>query len=201
MGVRQRHSRPSASRATLPISTVPPSACASLICSKHVAETSWGFVMPRCCESPTIPARAVSSWWGDVAHVEGPDAAGVGVLHIPSSKTDQAKEGAQAYLSRATMAVIARWRAVGGIEWGPLLRRVVMHFDGSIHKVGAGRLHPNSIGLIYKRLVRSAWDDNAGGRSMELRFKSGYYLRAVLATAQRQFGIALKGGAAWNCSH
>ncbi len=94
----------------------------------------------------------------DVAHVEGPDAEGAGILHIPSSKTDQVGEGAEAYLAPATLAAIARWREVGGIDKGPLLRRVVTHFDGSIDRIGSARLHPNSIGLIYKRLVRRAWE-------------------------------------------
>lgn len=92
----------------------------------------------------------------DVAHVEGPDAEGAGILNIPSSKTDQAGEGGEAYLAPATMVAIARWREVGGIDKGPLLRRVVTHFDGSIDRIGAARLHPNSIGLIYKRLVRGS---------------------------------------------
>lgn len=39
----------------------------------------------------------------DVAHVEGPDEEGAGVLLVPNSKTDQAGEGAHAYLSPATM--------------------------------------------------------------------------------------------------
>ena len=73
----------------------------------------------------------------DVAHVEGPDAEGAGILNIPSSKTDQAGEGGEAYLAPATMVAIARWREVGGIDKGPLLRRVVTHFDGSIDRIGA----------------------------------------------------------------
>lgn len=94
----------------------------------------------------------------DVAHIEGPDSEGAGVLHIPASKTDRKQAGADAYLSPATMAAIARWCEAGGIEKGPLLRRVTTHFDGSIDSIGAERLHPNSITLIYKRLIRRAWE-------------------------------------------
>ncbi|HEX7855212.1 MAG TPA: tyrosine-type recombinase/integrase [Sphingobium sp.] len=91
-----------------------------------------------------------------VNHVEGPDANGAGALFIPSSKTDQAGEGAWAYLAPATLAAIARWRDKAEIRNGPLFRRVETHFDGSVAAVGTARLHPNSIGLIYKRLVRAA---------------------------------------------
>jgi len=94
----------------------------------------------------------------DVVHIEGPDGEGGGILHIPSSKTDRKQEGAEAYLSPATMAAIARWRAAAKITKGPLLRRVTTHFDGSIDSIGTTRLHPNSISLIYKRLIRQAWE-------------------------------------------
>jgi integrase len=94
----------------------------------------------------------------DAAHIEGPDGEGAGLLHIPSSKTDRKQEGAEAYLSPDTMAAIARWRAAGEIDKGPLLRRVTTHFDGSVASIGAERLHPNSITLIYKRLIRTAWE-------------------------------------------
>ena len=123
----------------------------------------------------------------EVAHVEGPDAQGVGILYIPSSKTDQAKEGAEAYLSPATMVAIARWREVGGIAKGPLLRRVVTHFDGSIDRIGSKRLHPNSIGLIYKRLVRSAWDKRLLGEMSEDELKR--WLKAVSSHSIR-VGVA-----------
>jgi len=94
----------------------------------------------------------------DVEHVEGPDREGAGVLFIPSSKTDRAGEGAYAYLSAATMAAIRRWRDKADIRKGPLLRRVETHFDGSVAAVGSSRLHPNSITLIYRRLLRAAFE-------------------------------------------
>src|SRR3546814_76346 len=92
----------------------------------------------------------------DVDHLEGPDVEGAGTLFIPSSKTDQEGEGAYAYLSPETMAAIGRWREAARIESGPLFRRVETHFDGSIASVGRSALHPNSITLIYKRLIRAA---------------------------------------------
>jgi integrase len=123
----------------------------------------------------------------DVAHIEGPDAEGSGILNIPSSKTDQKKEGAEAYLSPATMAAIARWREEGGIDKGPLLRRVMTHFDGSVDQVGSGRLHANSIGLIYKRLVRGAWEKRLLGEMSEAEL--GRWLKAVSSHSIR-VGVA-----------
>lgn len=93
-----------------------------------------------------------------VDHVEGPDASGAGALFIPSSKTDREGEGAWAYLSPATMQAIARWRDAAHIDRGPLFRRVETHFDGSVAGIGREALHPNSITLIYKRLIRAAFD-------------------------------------------
>ena len=123
----------------------------------------------------------------DVAHIEGPDAEGAGILNIPSSKTDQASEGAEAYLAPATLAAIARWREVGGIDKGPLLRRVVTHFDGSIDRIGSARLHPNSIGLIYKRLVRRAWEKRLLGEMSEAELER--WLKAVSSHSIR-VGVA-----------
>lgn len=103
----------------------------------------------------------------DVGHIEGPDSDGAGLLHIPSSKTDRKQAGAEAYLSPATMAAIARWREAGRVDKGPLLRRVTTHFDGSIDSIGTERLHPNSITLIYRRLIRRAWEKGLLGEMSE----------------------------------
>lgn len=107
----------------------------------------------------------------DVAHIEGPDAEGAGILHIPSSKTDRKQVGAEAYLSAATMAAIACWCDSGGIDKGPLLRRVVTHFDGSVDRISSDRLHPNSIRLIYQRLIRRAWEQRLLGEMSEDELK------------------------------
>jgi len=92
-----------------------------------------------------------------IDHIDGPDAQGAGTLFVPWSKTDQEGEGAYAYLAPATMRAIARWREAARIEAGPLFRRVETHFDGTVAGVGREGLHPNSITLIYKRLVRGAF--------------------------------------------
>src|SRR3546814_6863472 len=97
----------------------------------------------------------ISDWSSDVCssdlselvairaeHIER-DAEGAGTLFIPSSKTDQAGEGAYAYLAPATMVAIARWRDAGHNDRGALFRRVETHFDGSVAGVGRAALHPN----------------------------------------------------------
>ena len=91
-----------------------------------------------------------------VRDILGPDADGAASLFIPTSKTDRAGEGALAYVSPRTMAAIRAWRKAADIRSGPLLRRVACHADGSVRQVGEGALHPNSITLIYRRLIRDA---------------------------------------------
>lgn len=93
----------------------------------------------------------------DCSAVDGPDADGSGTLFIGSSKTDQQRRGAFAYLSPVTMAAVETWRQAGGIASGPLFRRVETYFDGSVRSVGEGGLHPNSVTLIYRRLIRNAF--------------------------------------------
>lgn len=123
----------------------------------------------------------------DVAHIEGPDGEGAGVLHIPSSKTDRKQAGADAYLSPATMAAIGRWRKAAEIGKGPLLRRVTTHFDGSVASIGAERLHPNSITLIYKRLIRKAWEKGLLGEMGEAELER--WLKSVSSHSIR-VGVA-----------
>ncbi|MDT0576371.1 tyrosine-type recombinase/integrase [Croceicoccus sp. F390] len=91
----------------------------------------------------------------EIDHIEAGEG-GAGVLFIPSSKTDAEGEGAYAYLSPVTMQAIRAWKRAVDIRSGPLLRRVEVHFDGSVSRVGNRPLHPNSITLIYRRLVRAA---------------------------------------------
>jgi integrase len=91
-----------------------------------------------------------------VTDIEGPDQSGAGVLTISLSKTDREGQGALAYLSPATMAAIKAWRKAAPVERGPLFRRVDCHADGSVRGVGGTALHPNSITLIYRRLIRAA---------------------------------------------
>jgi len=99
--------------------------------------------------------------------IDGPDADGAGTLEIGRSKTDQEGQGALAYLSPTTMRAIATWRVQARLDRGPLFRRVDTHFDGSIRGVGEGALHPGTITLIYKRLVRRAFDKKLLGPMSE----------------------------------
>jgi site-specific recombinase XerD len=92
-----------------------------------------------------------------VTDIEGPDSDGAGVIAIGRSKTDQEGQGALAYLSPQAMHAIEEWRSKAGITSGALFRRVETWFDGSVRSVGEGALHPGSITLIYKRLVRQAF--------------------------------------------
>jgi hypothetical protein len=61
------------------------------------------------------------------------------------------------------------------------------HFDGSVDQVGSGRLHANSIGLIYKRLVRGAWEKRLLGEMSEAEL--GRWLKAVSSHSIR-VGVA-----------
>lgn len=122
-----------------------------------------------------------------VDHIDGPDTNGAGALFVPSSKTDQEGEGAWAYLSPATMNAIARWRDASHIDRGALFRRVETHFDGSVRSVGRAGLHPNSITLIYKRLIRAAFDKKLLGPLSEAELKR--WLSAVSSHSIR-VGVA-----------
>lgn len=102
-----------------------------------------------------------------VTDIEGPDADGAGVVEIGRSKTDQEGQGALAYLSPATMRAIEEWRSKAQIEHGALFRRVETWFDGSVRSVGGDALHPGSITLIYKRLIRQAYDNRLLGEMGE----------------------------------
>ncbi|WP_341850169.1 tyrosine-type recombinase/integrase [Sphingomonas natans] len=102
-----------------------------------------------------------------VADVEGPDGDGSGALFIASSKTDRDREGAYAYLSPGTMQAIAEWQREARISGGALFRRVETYFDGAVRRVGEGPLHPNSVTLIYKRLIRQAFDKKLLGATTE----------------------------------
>ena len=69
-------------------------------------------------------------------------------------------------MAPATMQAIAEWKRAGGIAGGPLFRRVETYFDGSVRSVGEGPLHPNTITLIYRRLIRAAFEKKLlGGMS------------------------------------
>lgn len=85
------------------------------------------------------------------------------------------------------MRAIARWRDAGHIDTGALFRRVETHFDGSVRTVGQGPLHPNSITLIYKRLIRTAFDRKLLGEMSEAELQR--WLKAVSSHSIR-VGVA-----------
>jgi integrase len=128
--------------------------------------------------------------------IEGPDADGAGTLLIGSSKTDQEGRGAFAYLSPATMTAIEAWRKAGGIARGPLFRRVETYFDGSVRCVGEGGLHPNSVTLIYRRLIRTAHEKKLLGVMTEAELEK--WLKAVSSHSIR-VGVAQDNFAAGEC--
>lgn len=90
------------------------------------------------------------------AEILGPSPDGSGLLLIAASKTDQQGKGAYAYLSPAAMLAIDAWREAAGVGEGALFRRVRTYFDGSVRSVEGEGLHPNSVTLIYRRLLRAA---------------------------------------------
>lgn len=103
----------------------------------------------------------------DVEDVEGPDHDGAGTLFISKSKTDRERHGHVAYLSPMAMGAIQLWRERAQVERGALFRRVKLHFDGSVHSVGEGGLHPNSVTLIYRRLIAAAFEKGLLGTMSE----------------------------------
>lgn len=92
----------------------------------------------------------------EVVHIDGPDDNGAGRLFIPNSKTDQMGEGAYAYLSSSTMQALGDWFLAAGRKRGPVFSRIRTYSDGSVSEICEEALHPQSISLIYKRLVRRA---------------------------------------------
>jgi integrase len=73
---------------------------------------------------------------------------GAGTALIRRSKTDQAGEGARAYLSKETVRHLLRWLQAGNITEGAVFRRLVGR-----HQVGP-RLHADMIADIFKRVGR-----------------------------------------------
>ena len=65
------------------------------------------------------------------------------------------------------MRAIRAWRDAGQIDRGALFRRIEAHLDGSPRTIGRGALHPGSITLIYKRLIRAAHEKGLLGTMSE----------------------------------
>ena len=104
-------------------------------------------------------------------HIEGPDSDGSGALFIPSSKTDAQGKGEYAYIAPATMTALKTWLKDANIREGPVFRRVMTHFDGSIDRIGEDALHPNSVTLIYRQLARRAFERGLFGSMSRERFQ------------------------------
>jgi integrase len=73
---------------------------------------------------------------------------GTGAALIRRSKTDQAGEGAQAYLSPETVKHVQQWIKIGNITEGAVFRRLVGR------KIVGPRLHVDIIADIFKRVGR-----------------------------------------------
>ena len=93
------------------------------------------------------------------------------LLHIHRSKGDPEGKGATAYLSPRSVCAIAAWQAASGIAAGSLLRRVQVRrykprkavpkraVPARVdYDVGAGALHPGSIGPIWRVMIRRAFE-------------------------------------------
>lgn len=124
----------------------------------------------------------------DISHIDGPDGEGAGTLLIPKSKTDREGQGAHAYLSPPTMRAIDRWRDKGGIDKGPLFRRVETYFDGAVRSVGQDALHPGTIGINYKRLIRQAFEKTLLGAMGESELERWV---ATVSSHSIRVGVAL----------
>lgn len=102
-------------------------------------------------------------------HIE-PQEDGSATLFIPSSKTDQEKVGAWAWLSPETMRRVGAWLQASGIHDGPIFRRVgvdrrrVRSVDEptqmarTTYTIGTASLTRQGVNGIYRRVALSAYD-------------------------------------------
>ena len=90
--------------------------------------------------------------WSELVALDVEDltfaADGSGTALIRRSKTDQAGEGARAYLSRETVRRLQSWLATAGIGDGAVFRRLIGQ-----NRVGE-RLHADIVADIFKRVGR-----------------------------------------------
>lgn len=77
---------------------------------------------------------------------------GSGLVRIRCLGAGRIVEYRSAHLSTLTMNSVSAWCREANIESGALVRRVNCNPDGSVRDVGATKLHPNSLTLIYRRL-------------------------------------------------
>jgi len=107
-------------------------------------------------------------------HID-PQEDGSATLFIPSSKTDQEKIGAWAWLSPETMRRVGAWLQASGIHDGPIFRRVGVDrrrarteegLDGNLsadmarttYSIGTASLTRQGVNAIYRRVALSAYD-------------------------------------------
>lgn len=170
-GVRQRQARPIRYKGEIADLDSPPQGLSLVTLLKACRRDELGLrdtaILRLCYDTGVRRSELVAI---EVRDIEGPDTDGAGTLFIARSKTDRGGEGAHAYLSPATMAAIARWRARAGIDRGPLFRRVRTHFDGSVDQIGTGALHANSVSLIFKRLATTAREKGLLGAISDAQF-------------------------------
>ena len=91
---------------------------------------------------------------------------GSGTALIRRSKTDQAGEGARAYLSRETIRHLEHWMTTAAIRVGAVFRRLIGR-----NRIGE-RLHADIIADIFKRVGR--WSGLSGEEVAEI---SGHSIR------------------------
>jgi integrase len=91
---------------------------------------------------------------------------GTGTALIGRSKTDQAGEGAQAYLSRETVRHLQQWMKAANVTEGAVFRRLVGR------NVVGPRLHADMVSDIFKRVGR--WIKLPEGEVAEI---SGHSIR------------------------
>jgi integrase len=113
----------------------------------------------------------------DIRHVDN----GIEVF-LPSSKTDQQREGDTKFIScangaRCPVAALAEWLAISGIEVGFVFRAVDRHDN-----VSETALTPQSVRLIVKKSVARGGRDNTAFSAHSLR--SGYITQAAIAGHQ-----------------
>ena len=106
-------------------------------------------------------------------HID-PQEDGSATLFIPSSKTDQEKIGAWAWLSPETMRRVGAWLQASGIQEGPIFRRVGVdrrrvRMEGveadrsaemarTTYSIGTASLTRQGVNAIYRRVALSAYD-------------------------------------------
>lgn len=106
-------------------------------------------------------------------HIE-PQEDGSATLFIPSSKTDQEKIGAWAWLSPETMRRVGAWLQACGIQEGPIFRRVGVdrrrarmagveadqpaETARTTYSIGTASLTRQGVNTIYRRVALCAYD-------------------------------------------